>query len=175
MGDLVFPLLTIILVYCKKLYYKQLILQALLLLHLLLQLWMEICTTCTGFLIILIEPLLRKVMFHSYIHITNREYKSSISIGVVRSGEKGSREVLITQHPPLHLFNMLKCPSRNVVFGYNSLIQLFNLGKVFCWCLESKFKSFQYTRNNESLAVHGITSKMHIQKLDGEDRPAFFP
>ena len=59
-GNVVPPLLTIILMHCKKFYCKQSILQVLLLLHLLLHFWMWICTTFiiydTLFLIILIEP-----------------------------------------------------------------------------------------------------------------------
>ena len=35
---------------------------------------------------------------------------SSISICAGRSREKGSKEELLTQHPPFYLFNMLKVP-----------------------------------------------------------------
>ena len=34
----------------------------------------------------------------------------SISVGAGRSGEKGSREALLTYHLPLYLFNKLKVP-----------------------------------------------------------------
>ena len=71
--NLALPLLPVILMHCKKFYCKQSILQVILLPYLLLHLGMQICTASviygTVFLTIFIKPLLRKIMFHSYIHL----------------------------------------------------------------------------------------------------------
>ena len=65
-----------------------------------------------------------------------------ISTGAGRNWEKGSREALPTQHPPLYLFNMLKVSCNKCSLGYDSLIYPFTVGKTFCWYLV--YKTFNF-------------------------------
>ena len=69
LGDLVPPLLTIILMYCEKFHCKQSILQVLLLLHLLLHFWMQIRTNSIIYDRVFLIVLTKTLFMVTYIYV----------------------------------------------------------------------------------------------------------